>query len=157
MMSIIHEAAKLARTLHHDQTRAGGQPYIEHPMRVAGLVSIHGDDDKDTPFTDDMVAAAWLHDVYEDTEMWSPFLACISPEIEHLVDELTNRYTKENCSKMNRAKRKKAETRRIAVISPRKHKSSNSVIGWITWIPSRLRRGRSSTPSIVMRPNTCWR
>ena len=115
-MNVIHESAKLAWTLHHGQTRAGGRPYIEHPMRVAGLVSIFGDDG--VTLTNDMIAAAWLHDVYEDTEMRSPSLACISPEIEHLVDELTNRYTKETCSKMNRAKRKEAEIRRIAAISP---------------------------------------
>lgn len=117
-MNIIHESAKLAWSLHSGQQRAGGRPYIEHPMRVAGLVSIFGDDDVDTPLTNDMIAAAWLHDVYEDTDMGSPSLACINPVIEHLVDELTNRYTKENCSQWNRAKRKKAERSRIASISP---------------------------------------
>ena len=117
-MNVIHESAKLAWSLHHGQTRAGGRPYIEHPMRVAGLVSIFGDEDIDTPLTNDMIAAAWLHDIYEDTEMDSPGLTCINPVVERLVDELTNRFTKETCKKMNRAKRKEAEMRRIANISP---------------------------------------
>ena len=116
-MNIIHEATKLAWSLHQGQTRAGGGPYIEHPMRVAGLVSIFGDDVA-TPVSGDMIAAAWLHDVYEDTYFESPALACISPTVEHLVDELTNRFTKKTCSKMNRAKRKRAEFDRLAVCSP---------------------------------------
>lgn len=36
------------------------EPYIVHPREVAGIVSQHGG-------SDEMVAAAWLHDVVEDT------------------------------------------------------------------------------------------
>jgi (p)ppGpp synthase/HD superfamily hydrolase len=117
-MNTIHESAKLAWSLHHGQTRAGGQPYIYHPLRVAGLVSIFGDDAEGTPLTDDMVAAAWLHDVYEDTAFNSPELNCINPVVERLVDELTNRFTKATYPKWNRKKRKAAEQDRIARISP---------------------------------------
>ena len=116
-MNVIHEAAKLAYNLHFGQTRAGGEPYINHPMRVAGLVSIFGDD-VDTPITNDMIAAAWLHDVYEDTVLDSPALNCVNPVIEKLVDELTNRFTKVVYPDMNRTVRKKAEIHRIATISP---------------------------------------
>lgn len=37
-----------------------GEPYIVHPMEVASIV-------KSVPHTDEMVAAAYLHDVVEDT------------------------------------------------------------------------------------------
>jgi GTP pyrophosphokinase len=117
-MNTIHESAKLAWSLHYGQTRANGQPYIYHPMRVAGLMSIFGDDAKGTPLTDDMVAAAWLHDVYEDTNFDPPALNCINPVVEKLVDELTNRFTKEARPKWDRKKRKDAEQDRIAYISP---------------------------------------
>ncbi len=117
-MNIIHEAAMTAWCLHSGQTRAGGQPYIYHPMRVAGFVSLFGDDDKGTPLTNDMIAAAWLHDIYEDTDMNSPGLNYINPVVERLVDELTNRFTKEAYPNMNRAERKGAEIPRIAAISP---------------------------------------
>lgn len=36
------------------------EPYIVHPREVAGIVSLHGG-------TAEMIAAAWLHDVVEDT------------------------------------------------------------------------------------------
>ncbi len=116
-MNVINEAARTAWILHHGQTRAGGGPYIEHPMRVAGLVSIFGDDESTVTFTDNMIAAAWLHDVYEDTDLDSPALNCINPIVERLVDELTNRFTKA-LYPVNRAVRKKAEIDRIAIISP---------------------------------------
>ncbi len=118
MHNMIHEAASMAWVLHHGQTRADGGPYVEHPMRVAGLVSIHGDDDVDTSSSNDMIAAAWLHDIYEDTDLESPALLCISSTVERLVDELTNRFTKEAHPRMNRAERKRAEFDRLADCSP---------------------------------------
>jgi (p)ppGpp synthase/HD superfamily hydrolase len=117
-MDTINEAAKLAWSLHSGQTRADGGPYIYHPMRVAGLVSIFGDGESTVTLTSDMVAAAWLHDVYEDTDLDTPMLNCINPTVERLVQELSNRFTKEIYPDMNRTVRKKAEIDRIAAISP---------------------------------------
>jgi (p)ppGpp synthase/HD superfamily hydrolase len=117
-MDTIHDAAKIAWIQHHGQTRAGGQPYIYHPMRVAGLVTLWGDDENDVLLTSDMIAAAWLHDVYEDTDFISPMLNCVNSTVERLVDELTNRFTKEAFPKLNRARRKTAEIARISDISP---------------------------------------
>jgi len=37
-----------------------GEPYIVHPAQVVGLVA-------SVPHTEEMLAAAWLHDVVEDT------------------------------------------------------------------------------------------
>jgi len=58
---MIEEAAAFAAQAHHGTFRKGTQiPYITHPMEAALIVS---------GFTDDpeMIAAALLHDVVEDT------------------------------------------------------------------------------------------
>ena len=51
----------LAHDLHQGQKRKSGEPYIAHPVAVAGLLRDLGADA-------DMVAAGFLHDVLEDTE-----------------------------------------------------------------------------------------
>ncbi len=50
-------AESIARAAHAGQTDKAGRPYAEHPARVAARVN-------DDPYA---VAAAWLHDVLEDT------------------------------------------------------------------------------------------
>jgi (p)ppGpp synthase/HD superfamily hydrolase len=62
-MSLIINAASLARVAHRGQIRKyTGRPYLEHPARVAGKVAtIVGADEN-------MIAAAFLHDVLEDTQ-----------------------------------------------------------------------------------------
>ncbi len=55
-------AFEFARAAHAGQKRKGdGAPYISHPLDVAALVEGRGGDQA-------MVAAAFLHDVLEDTE-----------------------------------------------------------------------------------------
>ncbi len=60
---LVHAALEQARSDHEGQVRngSGGMPYIEHPMRVAALLDEHG-------FGDEVLAAALLHDVVEDSE-----------------------------------------------------------------------------------------
>lgn len=59
-------------------------PMIEHVAEVAGLVMQHGG-------TDAMVAAAWLHDVVEDTDVTLAQVAeWFGSEIEALVNGLTD-------------------------------------------------------------------
>src|SRR5438067_1506809 len=54
-------ARDVATCAHLGQTRKyTGDPYIVHPATVADLV-------RAVPHTDEMIAAAWLHDVVEDT------------------------------------------------------------------------------------------
>lgn len=54
-------AAEFALKAHGDQKRKyTGAPYIEHPAAVADIV-------RSVPHTEAMLAAAWLHDVVEDT------------------------------------------------------------------------------------------
>ena len=58
---LIKQAEDFATERHKGQTRKfSGEPYINHPKAVAQLVSDFGGDAE-------MVTAAWLHDVVEDT------------------------------------------------------------------------------------------
>jgi len=119
-MNFIQQAAQLANALHSGQKRAGGEPYINHPMRVAGMVMLlDGSKIPGVIIGDDMIVAAWLHDVYEDTRFSPPML--VSPfntYVNQYVVALTNVYTKDAKPGMNREQRKKAETKRLANVSP---------------------------------------
>ena len=56
------EAEGFAAEGHAGQIRNySGRPYIEHPRAVAGLLRVEG-------FDDEVLAAAMLHDLLEDTE-----------------------------------------------------------------------------------------
>ena len=79
----IQKAVDFARTSHEGQYRKSGQPYIIHPILVASIVSHFGGDAQ-------MVMAALLHDVVEDTHCTSQEVAeAFSPQIASLVDGLT--------------------------------------------------------------------
>lgn len=63
-MNVVHKAQVFAIAAHasvQQKRKYTGEPYIVHPAEVARIVaSVPGS-------TPDMVAAAWLHDVVEDT------------------------------------------------------------------------------------------
>lgn len=63
-MDVVHKAQVYAMAAHAavgQKRKYTGEPYIVHPAEVASIVaSVEGS-------TPDMVAAAWLHDVVEDT------------------------------------------------------------------------------------------
>ena len=56
----VMEAVAFADRYHHNQKRKSGEPYIIHPILVAAITAFVGGDDE-------MVIAALLHDVIEDT------------------------------------------------------------------------------------------
>jgi (p)ppGpp synthase/HD superfamily hydrolase len=60
---LVAAALEKARQAHAGQVRngSGGLPYIEHPQAVAALLAEHG-------YDDEVLAAALLHDVVEDSE-----------------------------------------------------------------------------------------
>lgn len=59
--SLIRRAYAFADEAHHGQVRKyTGEPYVTHVARVARIVASHNG-------TDEMIAAALLHDVIEDT------------------------------------------------------------------------------------------
>ena len=60
---LVADALEMARRAHAGQIRngSGGMPYIEHPQAVAALLAGHG-------YDDEVLAAALLHDVVEDSD-----------------------------------------------------------------------------------------
>lgn len=97
------------------------QDYITHPIEVARIVKEQGGDDN-------MIYAALLHDVLEDTPVTHAELRTIlhnilsiqsAEDVLSLVVELTDVYTKEDFPDMNRKLRKEFEALRLAYVSGR--------------------------------------
>jgi (p)ppGpp synthase/HD superfamily hydrolase len=82
---LIDKAKELAGKAHEGQFRKySGMPYIVHPIEVATILQT-------VPHTEDMVAAALLHDVVEDTDYTVDDIAdLVSPEVAKLVEGLTD-------------------------------------------------------------------
>lgn len=79
--------AEAVATLAHDgQLRKyTGEPYIEHPRAVAELVKQAKNCD------DSMIAAAWLHDTVEDTQITAPEIhSWFGAKVFKMVVDLTN-------------------------------------------------------------------
>ncbi len=110
-MNVIIRAATFANVKHDGQKRKySGDPYIYHPMRVAGRTMILPGS------TEAMVAAAWLHDVIEDTPA-TPL------EIEKEFGEVVRNYVvgMTNVSKglsAPRAERKRLDREYLAAVAP---------------------------------------
>lgn len=112
----------LATKLHGDQKRKyTGDDYVTHTFRVADIVKEHGGDDN-------MVMAAILHDVLEDTpttedQLLDFMMEIVGPseaiDVVKMVKELTDIFTKENYPDLNRKGRKEMEAIRLGRVSPR--------------------------------------
>lgn len=106
------DALEFAREAHGKQQRKYSQePYIEHPKRVAELVM-------SVSHTTEMICAAYLHDVVEDTpvdieEIYERF----GEVVGDLVDELTDEFMKSKYPHLNRKSRKLREVERQAAMS----------------------------------------
>ncbi|WP_407890966.1 RelA/SpoT family protein [Lacticaseibacillus sp. N501-2] len=61
-LAFVKKAYDFAAYVHHDQRRKSGEPYIIHPIQVAGILA----NLKMDPVT---VASGYLHDVVEDTNI----------------------------------------------------------------------------------------
>jgi (p)ppGpp synthase/HD superfamily hydrolase len=96
------------------QRRKGSnEPYTKHLSEVAKLVAENGGDQA-------QIAAAWLHDVVEDTPIpLSHVLAVFGSDVAQLVQELTDQFTKQNYPGLNRHQRKAKEVERLSKISDR--------------------------------------
>lgn len=113
-MSLISDAARMASIAHAGQYRKyshSNEPYVTHPMRVAGRVSlVEG-------ATHEMIAAAWLHDTIEDTEVTSEeLLKGFPPSVVKMVEELTNPSIPFK-GELNRAARRKMDHEHLAKVS----------------------------------------
>ena len=84
-MSLVLKAEAFAEKAHAGVFRNwSGEPYVEHPKRVAGSLAALG-------FDPDVIAAAFLHDVIEDCPISAAELAAeFGPEVSALVVEVTN-------------------------------------------------------------------
>ncbi|MEM7769184.1 MAG: bifunctional (p)ppGpp synthetase/guanosine-3',5'-bis(diphosphate) 3'-pyrophosphohydrolase [Cyanobacteria bacterium P01_E01_bin.6] len=60
--NLICRAFEFSYRLHEGQYRASGEPYVQHPIAVAGLL-------RDLGGSATMIAAGFLHDVVEDTDI----------------------------------------------------------------------------------------
>lgn len=80
---LICQAFEFAYCLHAGQRRASGEPYICHPIAVAGLL-------RDLGGSAAMIAAGFLHDVVEDTEITPAEIESrFGAEVRQLVEGVT--------------------------------------------------------------------
>jgi len=82
-VDIILRAARTAASAHADQYRQSGEPYLTHPLAVAGIVAELGLDAS-------TVAAALLHDAVEDTGLTLEAIEVeFGPVVARVVDGVT--------------------------------------------------------------------
>ena len=103
---MLDEVLKFATMAHGDQKRKyTGEPYIVHPIAVSEIV-------KTVPHTDEMIAAALLHDVVEDTpvtiqEIETKFGSKVAELVGWLTDtsrpEDGNRKTRKSIDRLHSA------------------------------------------------------
>lgn len=91
-------ALQFATKAHTGQARAGGEPYIKHPMRVADSIRKY----KQSHNIDALISAALLHDTIEDTGTTHEALHDLfGGLVASLVKELTS--DKEQIAKMGKS------------------------------------------------------
>ncbi len=95
-VDFVRKAYELAAEAHKDQTRKSGEPYIIHPIGVAAILVGLQMDDK-------TLAAAFLHDVVEDTDYKLDYIKNrFGTEVANLVDGVTKLGKIEYVSKEDR-------------------------------------------------------
>ncbi|MCE8016625.1 HD domain-containing protein [Halomonas sp. MCCC 1A17488] len=114
MDDMIERAALFSRAAHQavgQRRKYTDEPYWRHPANVAKRVSAV------ETATAEMIAAAHLHDVLEDTAVTALDIeACFGERVAVLVLELTDQFIDPEIG--NRAHRKALERDRLAQISP---------------------------------------
>ena len=82
-LSIIERAYIYSARVHHGQLRLSGEPYLSHPLEVAGILA-------DMKMEHISVAAGLLHDVIEDTHATPDEIKDLfGPDIFHIVSAVT--------------------------------------------------------------------
>ncbi len=84
-MTLLEKAIRIAGRAHEGQKRKGADlPYVTHVFAVALLLAGRG-------FPEDIIAAALVHDVLEDTDFPEDELrAQMGPSVMEIVDAVTN-------------------------------------------------------------------
>jgi len=82
-MTLPEKALALATRAHEGMRRKDGPPYIMHPMAVASILIEEG-------FLDTAIAAAYVHDTLEDTDVTEDELrAALGEEVLSIVKAVT--------------------------------------------------------------------
>ncbi len=82
-LDIIDRAYIFSARVHEGQVRLSGEPYLSHPLEVAGLLA-------DMNLDPVSVASGLLHDVIEDTNTSVDEIRDIfGPEVAHIVSGVT--------------------------------------------------------------------
>jgi len=82
-LALVEEAYQFALEAHKGQVRQSGEPYLQHPLEAASILT-------DLRMDADSLAAALLHDVPEDCAVpLSQIEEVFGPEISKLVDGVT--------------------------------------------------------------------
>ncbi|MDP4105391.1 MAG: bifunctional (p)ppGpp synthetase/guanosine-3',5'-bis(diphosphate) 3'-pyrophosphohydrolase [Bacillota bacterium] len=82
-VELVKRAYEYAKHAHREQYRKSGEPYIIHPIQVAGILA-------DLEMDPATVAAGFLHDVVEDTSVTLKDLESVfNEEVAMLVDGVT--------------------------------------------------------------------
>lgn len=102
-----------------------GEDYITHPLAVGKAIALYEFEIKSCK--KQVIAAAYLHDVLEDTSitygelrrfLFSVFLPYDAHFVFDMVVELTDVYTKKDYPYLNRLERKRLERKRLETINP---------------------------------------
>lgn len=114
LTGLAQKAAYFAAERHRDQKRKyTNDPYIVHPVAVAEILLWNGADEA-------TVAAAFLHDVLEDTQTtYAELVDAFGHEVAVLVWEVTDQFTTKLYPRLNRATRKAMEAVRLGEASKR--------------------------------------
>lgn len=106
-LDVVERAYIYAARAHEGQMRLDGEPYLSHPLEVAGILA-------DMKLDVTSVAAALLHDVIEDTETRPEDIAAMfGPPVLHIVSGVT----KLSALKFNNAAVRHAESIRKMLLA----------------------------------------
>jgi len=113
MTDLVSKALTFAFEAHRGQTRKYDKTeYIQHPIRVAMRVARVDDIGQHS------IAAALMHDVLEDCPVSKQTIVeKFGRSVADIVDELTDKHTKEAQPGLNRAARKTLEHARLGQVS----------------------------------------
>ena len=82
-VAIVQKACDFATYVHKEQRRKSGEPYIIHPIQVAGILA-------ELKMDPETVSAGFLHDVVEDTKVTLGDLGeLFGHDVEVIVDGVT--------------------------------------------------------------------
>jgi GTP pyrophosphokinase len=82
-LDLVERAYVYSARVHEGQVRLSGEPYLSHPLEVAGLLT-------ELRLDTVSVAAGLLHDVLEDTDATAEILTeMFGPQVTHIVEGVT--------------------------------------------------------------------